>query len=106
VRTHVQHEQRTLAIAGELDLASALKLERAVGAALAAGARRLILDLRRLEFIDAAGLHSVVEAREACRKQGCEFALVPGPRQVQRVFELTGTMKTLRFSAAAEAERP
>jgi anti-sigma B factor antagonist len=106
VRTHVEPGRRTLALGGELDLASAPKLERAVGAALTAGARRLVLDLRRLEFIDASGLHSVVQAREACRREGCEFALVPGPRQVQRVFELTGTLKTLEFSGPAGVEAP
>jgi len=106
VRTHDEKAQRTLAIGGELDLASTAKLTRAVSAALSTGARRLILDLRRLEFIDASGLHAVVEARDVCREAGCEFALVPGPRQVQRVFELTGTLKTLHFSGAAEVEAP
>lgn len=106
VRTGVQDDQRKLAIAGELDLASAPRLERAVAAAIAAGARRVILDLRRLEFIDASGLHVVMQARDTCREVGCEFALVPGPRQVQRVFELTGTLGNLQLSGEAELERP
>jgi anti-anti-sigma factor len=105
VRTHVESDRRTLVVVGELDLASAPKLARAVSAALRAGARRLILDLRRLEFIDASGLHAVVAARDLCREEGCEFALVPGPRQVQLVFELTGTLSSLRFSSPTEAER-
>ncbi len=104
VRTHIDDRQRTLAMTGELDLASALKLERTVDAALAAGASRVILDMRRLEFIDASGLHSIVQASDACREAGCEFMLVPGPHHVQRVFELTGMLKALKFSRAAEAE--
>jgi anti-sigma B factor antagonist len=105
VLMHASAGRRTLVLVGELDLASAPELEGAVAAALEAGAQRIVLDLRRLDFIDASGLHAVVDASDACREQGCEFALVPGSRQVQRVFEMTGTLASLRFSPTAQTDR-
>jgi anti-anti-sigma factor len=104
----VRGDERRLALAGELDLASAPKLARAVASAIAAGARRVILDLRQLDFIDASGLHVLMQARERSREAGCEFAVVPGPRQVQRVFELTGVLTDLelRGEVEVEVERP
>jgi anti-anti-sigma factor len=104
LRTGVRGDERRLALAGELDLASTPKLARAVSSAIAAGARRVILDLRELDFIDASGLHVVMQARESCRETGCEFAVVPGPRQVQRVFELTGVLSDLELRGEVEVE--
>ena len=57
----------------------------------------LVLDLRGLTFIDSSGMHMIVMARELCAKQRCSFMLVPGPRNVQRTFEVCGLLDRLPF---------
>jgi anti-anti-sigma factor len=57
----------------------------------------LILDLRRLEFIDSTGLRCILEFDAEARQDGCTLALIPGPKPVQRVFELTDTRARLPF---------
>jgi anti-sigma B factor antagonist len=82
---------------GELDVAAAPDVARAIRQLYAAGFSRVILDLRELSFIDSAGVHMVIEAHQAARRAGAELELVAGPRQVQRAFELTATVGLLPF---------
>jgi anti-anti-sigma factor len=86
----------TLLLAGELDMAAAADVE-AVLLACANDALQLTLDLSQLTFMDSTGLRLIVFAQQLCREKGAEFALIPGPRQVQRVFELTALVDRLPF---------
>lgn len=52
----------------------------------------LKVDLRGLDLIDSNGLRVLVESWKACFREGIEFTLAPGPRQVQRVFDFTGLL--------------
>ena len=75
---------------GELDLDTAPRLEDELAAVRAQGDPRLVLDLRRLTFMDSTGLRLVIRWHTAAREHGFEFAIVPGPDVVQRVIRLTG----------------
>jgi anti-anti-sigma factor len=75
---------------GELDLDTAPQLEDELAAVRANGARRLVLDMRRLTFMDSTGLRLVIRWDAAARTEGFEFAIVPGSEVVQRVIRLTG----------------
>ena len=75
---------------GELDLDTAPRLEEELGAARAAGAGRVVLDMRRLTFMDSTGLRLIIRWDNAAKEEGFDFAIVPGPEVVQRVFRLTG----------------
>ena len=92
----VSEGTHTLVLAGEFDMTTAPGVETMVVAS-AASARRLTLDLSQLTFMDSTGLGLVLSAQRLCRASGAEFALVPGPRQVQRVFEITGLLDALPF---------
>ncbi len=93
----VRGSRHTLTLTGELDLAAAADLNRKLLLLCRTGTSVVVLDLRNLTFIDAAGLHIIVVAKELCQRYGSELALIPGPRQVQRVFELTNLLGVLPF---------
>ena len=77
---------------GELDVASAGVLEQHIDEALSGGANRLVLDLGALTFMASTGLRMVLRLVEQSGSDpGFELGVVRGPRQVQRVFELTRT---------------
>jgi anti-sigma B factor antagonist len=75
---------------GELDLDTAPQLEETLATVRADDHPRLVLDLRRLTFMDSTGLRLVIRWDAAARQDGFEFAIVPGPDVVQRVIRLTG----------------
>src|SRR3954452_1093473 len=74
---------------GELDLASAPRVQRTVEPLCAHGVDRLILDLRGVRFIDSSGLNLLLRLDAGARADGYELALVHGDRNVRRLFELT-----------------
>jgi anti-anti-sigma factor len=89
---------------GEIDLSSADRLQAQLRGLLSSF-RRVVLDLREVVFIDAAALHCMLEVDKASRAAGVEFLLVPGPRQVQRLFQLTRTDDVLRFIEPSRIDR-
>jgi anti-anti-sigma factor len=88
----------TLRPAGELDIATAGRLERALHDGRERG-DRVLLDLTALEFIDSTGLRVIVRAVEAAHRDGWELRLHKGPPAVQRVFEIAGVLGALPFDA-------
>jgi anti-anti-sigma factor len=99
----VEGQRYTLLLGGELDIASAVTLHGAVARVLATGgaASAITLDLSGLIFIDSTGLAEIILTGQLCDRDGYEFALVPGPRAVQRLFELTGLVDALPFVETA-----
>ena len=103
IRERTNAGEHTFTLVGELDIAGAGALERSVRERLEASPARAVFDLRELVFIDSTGLRALVAAHDLCRERGCEVALIPGGRAVQRVFDLTGLAEVLPFRPAATA---
>jgi anti-sigma B factor antagonist len=76
---------------GELDLHSADVLEGEVVRLRRDGHDRVVVDLRGVEFMDSTGLRLLIGLQRAAQREGRALSLVPGPRPVQRIFELTAT---------------
>ena len=45
-----------------------------------------MVDLRKLAFLDSTGLESIIRLDAVARREGFEFAVVRGPRAVERLF--------------------
>ena len=75
--------------AGELDMATAPTLEASLRKAHERGFRRLIVDLRGLEFMDSTGLTLLTRWTLDARNDGYQFAVIPGHEKIRRLFELT-----------------
>lgn len=89
-------------VSGELDLASGPTLESELDKFSAPETTLVIVDLRRLEFMDSTGLSIIVRAHQRLSQDGCELGLVRGSPQVQRLLDLTGVAERLRLVSAPE----
>lgn len=89
-------DEHTLVLVGELDVATAVEPESLIVSRVES-ATRLTLDLSQLAFLDSTGVRLILFAQDLCRRNGAEFALVRGPRQVQRVFAVAGLLDRLPF---------
>lgn len=85
----------SLAPTGELDMATVGEATRALHDAQARAHDGLVLDLRRLTFMDCAGLQLLLDAASWARQADVPLTVVRGPRTVHRVLELTGVDRTL-----------
>lgn len=102
VDVHRVHGDVRIRPVGEVDLATAPAVCVPIDEALAAGARRVVLDLRATTFMDSTGLQLALRTAWRAGRNGTEFALVAGPPAVQRVFEITGLRERLRFVDAPQ----
>ena len=102
VEEHNHGSAWVLAVTGELDLRTSPELEERLERVWASGADLVILDLRRIEFMDSTGLRVLLGAHQRAQENGRRFALVRGADQVQRVLTLTGVRDLLTVVDAPE----
>jgi anti-sigma B factor antagonist len=76
-------------IHGALDLVRAYDFDDAMRRIERSAPRRLLLDLRSLDFLDTTGLARIVAVRRRCRRNGRRLVVVRGPHAVQRLFALS-----------------
>jgi anti-sigma B factor antagonist len=95
-----ERDRVRVAPVGELDLACAGMLDARLRELRDAGFDWLVLDLRRLEFIDSTGIRVVVAHDTLARRDGSRFSLIGGPPGVRRAFELCGMLERLDFLSA------
>ena len=75
---------------GELDIATAPQLEQAVIDATSEAVEELVLDLRELTFMDSTGLRTLAQTNARAASAGFTLSIVRGPRQIERVLEISG----------------
>ena len=85
---HHQGQTRVI-LAGELDIASTESLERELVAVERNSPGVLVLDLRRVEFIDSTGLRALIAADERARSGGRRLAIALGSDAVERLLSVT-----------------
>ncbi len=88
----VVRSDRTTHIApsGELDIATAPEFEQAIAEATAEPGAKVVLDLRELTFMDSTGLRALAQTNARAEKDDFHLAIVRGPRQIERVLEISG----------------
>lgn len=89
-------EQTVIVATGEIDLASAGKLQAAIAELTS---QVVTVDLRGVEFIDSTGLAMLIKEHDRLGESGGELRLVvqeKGP--VVRLFELTGVARSFQLS--------
>src|SRR5215207_5605294 len=87
---------------GELDLATVETLRAALDSVRSAG--RLVLDLRRLSFIDSTGLHLLVALHQRAQRDEFQLTLLAPAAPTDRAIQLCGLYEVLPFVAAVDAE--
>jgi anti-anti-sigma factor len=97
IRSELNADTRRLTVVGELDIATAPRLEDEVQAMLARGPGHLIVDLRELTFIDSSGLRLFILLSDRAVEEGWTLSLVRPSGQVRPVFQISGADKNLPF---------
>ena len=87
---------QVITLNGELDIDGAPRLEDELRRAEESDASSIVVDLGQLDFIDSTGIRMLVMAAE--RVPDGRLSILPGPAQVQRVFEITDLTDRLPFA--------
>jgi anti-anti-sigma factor len=103
----VEEQGRTLFLrpSGEFDLAAVGRVENALGSVFeGAATSRVVFDLRRLTFLDSAGLRTILKTNERARAGAFELVVVRPRGTANRIFTLTRVGEELRMVDEPEAK--
>jgi anti-sigma B factor antagonist len=91
---------RVIAVAGELDIATAPALCARLDASRTARRPRVLIDLSDVEFCDSTGLRALLGAASEVRTHGGRFAIVSRPGgDVARLLDIVGAAEWLAIYA-------
>ncbi|MGI5359058.1 STAS domain-containing protein [Streptomyces sp. CA-252508] len=96
----VDHGSTALALAGELDLDSAARIEPDLFLATAWAGREVVVDMAGVTFCDTSGVELLMRLHRRCATEGCRLRLCRVPRQPGRVFRVLGVDRAIPCSFA------
>ncbi len=108
IRAYEEPDRFVLVLAGELDLAGVGPFEAAAEQLCEMGARRLLVEITGVDFIDSSGLRAILNVKAECDRRDIEFSMTHGSGQAERLFELTRLVERLPFrkSGRTRPRRP
>src|SRR4051812_2391074 len=92
-----------LEVAGEIDVYTAPQLRERLIALVEGGARQVIVDLGRVEFLDSTGLGVLVGALKRLRVVGGELLLVCAQERLLKIFRITGLDRVFQLFDSVES---
>jgi len=97
IQVHTEDDLYLISLVGELDLSATEALNAELFRAEESSARRIVLDLGGVEFIDSSGLELLMIAKRRSDADAGRFRVRPGRDQVTRLLALTGMDEFLPF---------
>ena len=86
-------------LSGELDLSACEAVDAELHRAEAGAAKRILLDVNALEFIDSSGLQVILRAKRRADRSGRRLRVTRGTGHVADMFRLTALDMTLPFAS-------
>jgi len=68
-------DEARLVLSGELDVASAYRVDEELRRAVDHGARMLVLDMSRTSFLDMSGVRALIDGARSARSSGAHMRL-------------------------------
>lgn len=92
-------------VGGEIDVYTAPRLREAIITAVDAGHTRLVIDVRKVDFLDSTGLGVLVGALKRVRADGGSLDIVCTQERILKIFEITGLDKVFGLHATVDEAR-
>lgn len=91
-----------VAVRGEIDVATAPRLRDQLVRPDVAGARKVVVDLTGVSFVDSTALGVLVGAYRRLRESGGELRLVVTEPRILKVFEITDLVRVFPITDSVE----
>lgn len=88
---------------GRIDTTTAPMLEGHLNALLTGGARRIVVDFSRVDYISSAGLRVMLLAARRMKESNGRLALCAFPEPVRQVFQLAGFLPLFTVCESQDA---
>jgi anti-sigma B factor antagonist len=88
-------DRMVLRARGEIDLATAPELQSRAVSLLEQGHKHVVVDLRRVSFIDSMGISALILATRRARELGARFSVILGEKSAMRALDIAGVLDML-----------
>jgi anti-sigma B factor antagonist len=100
LNTRTEGRYTVIAVAGELDVFTAPKLEEELSSQIEQGQSQLVVDLSGVTFLDSTGLGTMVKALKWVREKGGSLQVVAAEERIVKVFRITGLDSVMALQPA------
>lgn len=94
---------RVLEVGGEIDVYTAPQLRERLITLVEDGARQVVVDLSRVEFLDSTGLGVLVGALKRLRGVSGDLSLVCAQERLLKIFRITGLDRVFTIHSSVSA---
>lgn len=91
-------DSTVIGLSGDLDFHTARQLREKLLELHAAGSKKVVIDMARLEFIDSSGLSVLVAGLKRLQNSDGNLTLRAVPEQTRRVLEVSGLSRVLSIA--------
>ena len=90
ITKHVENDIAVFAVEGRIDFLSVLDMDDALQTAISAGQHNMVLDMTGVQYINIAGLRTLVKALAKSRKSCGDVRLAALDPMVMLIFQMVG----------------
>jgi anti-anti-sigma factor len=98
VELEPDRERVTMRVCGEIDLATADKVEQPLLDLLESGFRDVVVDLRDVPFMDSSGIRVLITAHQRAEDLQACLSIRVGASRIRQALELSGAIDYLAVS--------
>jgi anti-anti-sigma factor len=98
---NVDTGERAVVVVGEVDMATAPALDKE----LAQHRGRVVVDLRKVPFMDSSGIRVLINHKRRLEEAGGQIRLLIATSDILRLFELTGLADTFMIDSRLHPEK-
>jgi anti-anti-sigma factor len=88
IHTRYYNDVIILSVNGRLDAVSSPQFTQVVNEQIAAGYHRLVVDLKKVDFLSSSGIKALARATQVARQQGGDFRIANARAHVKFVLNL------------------
>ncbi|MDT0303956.1 STAS domain-containing protein [Streptomonospora wellingtoniae] len=103
ISSQSQGDSAVVTVRGEIDLYTAPQLQSGLVNALEDGARRLLVDMSRVEFCDSTGMSVLLSGMKRARAKEGDLVLVAPKPAVRKILEVTGLNAVFAIEDSTDA---
>jgi anti-sigma B factor antagonist len=93
VETTQQGDASILTLRGEIDVYTAPRLRQTIVDLVDGGARWLVVDMEKVDFLDSTGLGVLVEGLKRVKTRDGHLSIVATHDKILKIFDITGLNK-------------
>lgn len=90
IRTRYYNDVAILSVSGRLDSAAMPRFSQTIAEQVTSGYTRLVIDLKKVDFLSSAGIKAMIQGVQETRRQGGDFRIANVPSPLKQVLNLAG----------------